>query len=207
MRPSNNIGAGDDDGSSPRLISCQSRQPEHFRIELPRRSCAPIEKSTPLSRDGQTESSPFLCVGDHKCESAGVSLFLVTVPRLGPAASARSSLSRKTTSTFLPRHSHTLTRAPRTFSGFPAHGARFLFTRTHARRSLILHNCIFYCPIQTSLTIGHFICKLPKNNVANVCAILEGAKLRLRPIASPRRFRDGSTFRCLPTARDFFRHI
>lgn len=115
---------------------------------------------------------------------------------------------RKTTSTFLPRHSHTLARAPRTFSAFPAHVARLLPTRTHARRSLILHNCIFYRPYETSLTIGHFICKLPKNNVANVCAILEGAE---PPIASPSASRDGSTFRSSTTLAalpdTFFRHI
>lgn len=100
----------------------------------------------------------------------------------GPSLPRRPLGPRKTTSTFLPRHSHTLARAPRTFSAFPAHVARLLPTRTHARWSLILHNCIFYRPYQTSLTIGHFICKLPKNNVANVCAILEGAE---PPIASP----------------------
>lgn len=149
-----NIGAG-----TTTVVVSESRP----FVLLPRR-CAPIEKSTPRSTGRPLSARRRARVkGRTRC----------TVPR---SHSRRPLGPRKTTSTFLPRHSHTLARAPRTFSAFPAHVARFLPTRTHARWSLILHNCIFYCSYQTSLTIGHFICKLPKNNAANVCAILEGAE-------------------------------
>lgn len=115
--------------------------------------------------------------------------------------------SSKTTSTFLPRRSHTLTRAPNTFSTFRAHGATFSLQRTHGRWSLILHNCIFYCPYKLASHIGHFICKLPKNNVANVRAILEGAE---PPIASPSASVMAALFLvCRRHGHDryFFRHI
>lgn len=115
--------------------------------------------------------------------------------------------SSKTTSTFLPRRSHTLTRASRTFSTFRAHRATFSLQRTHGRWSLILHNCIFYSPYKLASHIGHFICKLPKNNVANVRAILEGAE---PPIASPSASVMAALFlvcRRRGHHRHFFRHI
>lgn len=106
--------------------------------------------------------------------------------------------SSKTISTLVSRHSHKLTHASSTLFASLSHGATLRSARTHGRRSLILHNCTFYCPYKLASHIGHFICKLPKNNVANIRAILEGAEPP--PIASPSAS-VMAALRCLPTAR------
>lgn len=141
-------------------------------VLLPRHS-APIEKNTPFTTQWLF----------YVLETVSESPFRSSDPRRPRFFEA--------TFTFFSRHSRTLAHNPSTFSAFRALGTILSLGRTHRRWSLILNNCIFYCSYKIASHIGHFICKLPKNNVANARGLFGGSGA-LDSVAEC--FHDGSTF-------------